>query len=327
MSAEPTETFSPPTEDTVVDLLSTLDVSRLLKLVSSASCLAMEARTCVVRLFDPATGKFAIRDVHGAPEGDDAKALFRLDTKVVTEVVRMGDALRVGDLAQDDAWREFDVAARTFLCMPLRDEGRVLGTVGLYGRVTRGAFEPEAFSAADSEAFSRFTRHVERVVANANALEEGGIDAVDVGTGLPTLPYFRGRLTHEVARARRFKRRLVLMICEVVPGGGSTEDGIEAFERGAFLERRIAKVVRAGLRDYDIVAKIADGRFGMILPEAEDGTVSAIPRVRRAVEAEIEEIRRKVPSLSTIVRFGHAAFPDDGEERDALIFKANRMEI
>ena len=48
---------------------------------------------------------------------------------------------------------------------------------------------------------------------------------LDEATSLPTLKYFQERLLHEISRARRFQRRLVLMICEVqshVPSGSQS---------------------------------------------------------------------------------------------------------
>ncbi|MBP2673423.1 MAG: hypothetical protein H6Q84_263, partial [Deltaproteobacteria bacterium] len=40
-----------------VNIISTLDLSRLLKLVATSSCLILEAETCIIRLLDPQTGK------------------------------------------------------------------------------------------------------------------------------------------------------------------------------------------------------------------------------------------------------------------------------
>jgi hypothetical protein len=61
----------------------------------------------------------------------------------------------------------------------------------------------------------------------------------------------------------------------------------------------------------------------MILPEAEDGQMSAIPRIKKAIIDEVEEIRKSMKNIKVDVRFGHASFPDDGEDNEKLIFKSN----
>jgi diguanylate cyclase (GGDEF)-like protein len=142
----------------------------------------------------------------------------------------------------------------------------------------------------------------------------------DEATGLPTLKYFQERLHHEISRAKRFRRRLVLMICEVdvrIPGDASR------LSRGDQVLRQVAKAVRDSLREYDVVARISEKKFGMILPEAEDGKVSAIPRIKKAIATKADEVRRRNPEARVDVRFGHAAYPEDGDDHERLIFKSN----
>ncbi len=111
------------------------------------------------------------------------------------------------------------------------------------------------------------------------------------------------------------------MICEVqahVPAGSHSRAG-----RADWVMKRVAKAIRATLREYDIVARISEGKFGMILPEAEDGKISAIPRIKKAIAAEAEEIRRRARDARVDVKFGHASFPEDGDDHEKLIFKSN----
>ncbi|NNG45849.1 MAG: hypothetical protein HKM86_01880, partial [Deltaproteobacteria bacterium] len=54
-----------------INIISTLDISRLLKLVATSAALIMEAESCVIRLLDPQTGKYGIREFYGMKgEGD-----------------------------------------------------------------------------------------------------------------------------------------------------------------------------------------------------------------------------------------------------------------
>ena len=179
-----------------------------------------------------------------------------------------------------------------------------------------------SFTTEDLVTFGKFLKYAEKAVVNAIAYERNDrLKNLDETTSLPTLKYFQERLLNEISRAKRFKRRLVLMICEVqahVPAGSRSRAG-----RADWVMKQVAKAIRVTLREYDIVARISEGKFGMILPEAEDGKISAIPRIKKAIATEADEIRRRAKDARIEVRFGHAAFPEDGDDHEKLIFKSN----
>jgi len=228
----------------------------------------------------------------------------------------------VRDAAQEPGWRDFAGVARTLACLPLHGDGEILGTVTIFDKFPHKTFFPSSFTPEDLSTFGKFLRYAEKAVANAIAYERNErLKNLDESTSLPTLKYFQERLLHEISRAKRFERRLVLMICEIqahVPGGPHSRAG-----RGDWVMKRVAKAIRTSLREYDIVARISEGKFGMILPEAEDGKISAIPRIKKAIAAEAEEVHRRAKGSRVEVRFGHAAFPEDGDDHEKLIFKSN----
>ncbi|HWS16213.1 MAG TPA: diguanylate cyclase [Candidatus Methylomirabilis sp.] len=305
-----------------INIISTLDLSRLLKLVATSACLILEAETCVIRLLDPLTGKFGIREYYGMKSEGEQKDLFLMDKKAVTMVLKGEPSVLVRDAAQETGWRDFAGVARTLACVPLHGDGEILGTVTIFDKFPHKTFFPSSFTPEDLATFGKFLRYAEKAVTNAIAYERNErLKNLDESTSLPTLKYFQERLLNEISRAKRFERRLVLMICEIqahVPAGPPSRAS-----RGDWVMKRVAKAIRASLREYDIVARISEGKFGMILPEAEDGKISAIPRIKKAIAAEAEEIRRRAKGARVEVRFGHAAFPEDGDDHEKLIFKSN----
>lgn len=310
-----------------VNIISTLDLARLLKLVATSACLIMEAESCVIRLLDAETGKYGIREFYGMKGDADQKELFRLDMKAVAAVLKGAPSVLVRDVGEEEGWRDFAGVARTLLCMPLRGDGEIIGTVSLFDKFPHKTFFPSSFTADDLGTFEKFIRYVERAISNAIAFERNErLKNLDETTGLPTLKYFQARLLHELSRARRFKRRLVLMICEISPRLAGRELS-SIGPRQEQVIRRLAKAMRGALREYDVVARISEWKFGMILPEAEDGKISAIPRIKKAVLAEGEEIGKRVKGLSVDVRFGHAVFPEDGDDHEKLIFKSNILKM
>ncbi len=309
-----------------VNIISTLDLSRLLKLVATSACLIMEAETCVIRLLDSRTGKYGIRECYGMKTEGEQKDLFLLDKKAVTRILKGEASLLVRDVSAEKEWQEFGDVARTLICLPLQGDDGILGTVTIFDKFPHKTFFPSSFTGDDLATFGKFVRYVEKAVANAIAYERNDrLRNLDESTSLPTLKYFQDRLLHEISRARRFQRRLVLMICEV--SSRVPDEALPKVGRGDWVMKRVAKTIRESLREYDVVARISDAKFGMILPEAEDGRMSAIPRIKKAIAAEVEEIRKKAKDARVDVRFGHATFPEDGVDHEKLIFKSNILRM
>jgi GGDEF domain-containing protein len=307
-----------------INIISTLDLSRLLKLVATSASLIMEAESCVIRLLDSQTGKYGIREFYGMKTEEDQQDLFRMDKKGVTEILKGGPSVLVRNTADEEKWKEFSGVARTMIMLPLRRDGEIIGTVSMFDKFPHKTFSPASFNNDDMGTFEKFARYVEKAIGNAIVFERNEkLKNLDESTGLPTLQYFQSRLLHELSRARRFRRRLVLMICEVTPRVPARE--FSALDREEWVIKRLAKVIRSALRSYDVVSRISDWKFGMILPEAEDGKMSAIPRIKKAILDEAEEIRGIMKELKVDVRFGHASFPDDGEDYEKLIFKSNLL--
>ena len=305
-----------------INIISTLDLIRLLKLVATSASLIMEAEACVIRLLDSQTGKYGIREFYGMKADSEQQDLFRMDKKAVTAILKGTPSVLVRDVEDEAGWEEFAGIARTMLAMPLKREGEIIGTVSIFDKFPHRTFYPASFNGDDVGTFEKFIRYVEKAIANAIIFERNErLKNLDESTGLPTLQYFQGRLLHELSRGRRFKRRLVLMICEVSPRIPTRE--FSAVDREEWVLKRLAKVIRESLREYDVVARISEAKFGMILPEADDGKMSAIPRIKKSIFAEVDEIKKNVKDLRVDLRFGHASFPEDGDDYEKLIFKAN----
>ncbi len=305
-----------------INIISTLDLTRLMKLVATSASLIMEAESCVIRLLDSQTGKYGIREFYGMKAESEQQDLFRMDKKAVTAILKGAPSVLVRDVQDEAGWEEFAGIARTMLTMPLKRETEIIGTVSIFDKFPHKTFYPSSFNGDDVGTFEKFIRYVEKAIANAIVFERNErLKNLDESTGLPTLQYFQGRLLHELARGRRFKRRLVLMICEVTPRIPTRE--FSAVDREEWVLKRLARVIRDSLREYDVVARISDAKFGMILPEADDGKMSAIPRIKKAILSEVDEVKKNFKDVRVDLRFGHASFPEDGEDYEKLIFKAN----
>jgi diguanylate cyclase (GGDEF)-like protein len=124
---------------------------------------------------------------------------------------------------------------------------------------------------------------------------------VDILTGLPNRRALFQRLDAELARCRRSRTTLALLVCEI--------DGLPAGHR---LYKDIASGLRRICREDDCVARMDDGfvlALGAFL--ARD-----LPEKRRLIESLLAEL---APSEALAPRIGAAYYPEDGAYAEDLL--------
>ena len=150
-----------------------------------------------------------------------------------------------------------------------------------------------------------FWRRVEvfgPALENARLLSEARrLADTDHVTGLHNARYFEERLRREIARARRYDRRLGLLVFDLEQGGGA--DLVAAGER-----------IRTAVRATDIASHVGEGRFAIILPEAAEADAE---RLHRRVQFALGG---RVDSGADGVRV-HAGLVELRAEDDANVFR------
>jgi GGDEF domain-containing protein len=139
------------------------------------------------------------------------------------------------------------------LAVPLEAEGARIGTLAVFWR--RTAREP------GDEAIARLEDVAEVLGApleNARRFDEmRRLADLDPITGVQSERYFADRLVREVARARRYERRLALVVFRL-QAEARTSDDLAAFGRH----------LRSSIRSADIPCYLGEGEFAVIAPEA-----------------------------------------------------------
>ena len=142
-----------------------------------------------------------------------------------------------------------------------------------------------------------------------------GRDAV---TGLPDSRSFHARLQTELDRARRHGGPLGLVMVDLDHFGAlNARYGREA---GDHTLMEAALVLRLGLRDSDVLARLGANRFGVLLPEADlVPSRRCSERLRAALEAHAFARVGRVSAS-----FGVAASPRSGVEPLELLDASER---
>jgi diguanylate cyclase (GGDEF)-like protein len=174
---------------------------------------------------------------------------------------------------------------------------------------------PDAFGSEDLRILLAIRGKLALSVEHALQHERADqLAAVDILTGLPNRRALFQRLDAELARCRRSRATLGLLVCEI--------DGLPRIHRqsGAAAARRLSKDIASGLRricrEDDCVARMGEG-FVLALGGF---SVRDLPEKRRLIESLLAELAPSDSGAPPLVpRIGAAYYPDDGAYAEDLL--------
>ena len=284
-------------------LVSTLEIEPLARRIADSLCRETRAQGAVVWLAREDAGVLELSAARGASAVDDAPE--RLETAALPTPLREGKCSVLLAGGEPDA--------PNLLWGVLRCDGALLGVVRLSHKL-----EDDAFDALDQSGVERFLRFAEVAVANARhvrALQRQGLR--EPVTGAHSFDYFRDVAGNEIEKASHFGRRVALLLLELGPRSALARIGGDAVLHPWLAG--ITDQLRRLLRSIDVLAVDSNGRFAMLLPEAD--AVSAALLKRRAL-AGLEEsglFRGLADDVRPSPAAGIAVYPSDGTELDALL--------
>lgn len=147
---------------------------------------------------------------------------------------------------------------------------------------------------------------------------------VDPTTGLFTASTFSWALDHEVRRARRYRRHMVMLLVEM--------DDIEALaarrgpEFADFVRREVASLINENIRNTDTPARIEPDTFAVLLHECKlgDGRVLA-ERLRSTIEQQTFSQVEGDEGAHVTASIAVVAYPESGDGADRLMTKARAL--
>lgn len=147
------------------------------------------------------------------------------------------------------------------------------------------------------------------------------LQTTDNLTGLPNRSRFLGLLSREIARTRRYKRPLSLMLIDV--DGFSRINRLHGRKVGDHLLRTLADLIGNSIRNVDVSARLGDGEIGLLLTDTDiDQAEVAAERFRKRAMDTFIPTGGEEPAKFTI-SVGVAGM--DGRIRDVETFM-NRAE-
>jgi two-component system, cell cycle response regulator len=193
---------------------------------------------------------------------------------------------------------------------PLVVDGTVIGVVMATDRLA-GPFTPA--DAALVRTLCDFAAIALRNALRVGHLRRGGLR--DRETAAYNISYFIDYAGKEIYKARRYGRRFSLVTIQV--------DNLEVLRRAVSdtatrtVHRALIGAVQQVIRDSDILAKVTDDTFYLLLPETD--YFGAQMFTRRALAGFVASPRVASLSVPPSVAVGAATYPKDGDDFDELL--------
>jgi diguanylate cyclase (GGDEF)-like protein len=201
------------------------------------------------------------------------------------------------------------------LVVPLEGLNGVVGVLAMY-QTQRDAFTPDHLRILLAVA-SKVALSVENALKYQQAESSATTDYL---TGLPNARSLFVHLAQEVARCRRMKTSLAVLVCDI-DGFKQINDSFGHLE-GDKLLREFTTRLKDICRGYDYVARMGGDEFVITAPglTAEAAHEKAERLNRAAIESGRHVCGRNLITLSV----GMAFCPEDGTDVERLLAEADR---
>ncbi len=203
---------------------------------------------------------------------------------------------------------------RSLILTPLMNEGRVMGTLGLFSR------HSNVYTHDDLRLLDAIATLASSAISNSVLYERTNELAIrDSLTGLYVRRYFYSRLNEEHRRALITQKPVSVLMCDL--------DFFKALndqyghQAGDLILIQLTEVLRKQTEDA-VLARYGGEEFAIILPEIpQSQAIEQAELIRKAVEQAVFKLRRQEVRMT--VSIGVASFPLDALEVEGLVGKAD----
>ncbi len=305
--------------------LASLDPDDLFRVILEEARKVTSARKG--SLMVPANGgrELKIRAAAGMAERVVDRLRVRAGEGIAGRVFASGTPIVVENIEQDPRFRRRNrprYETKSFLCLPIRRNGRVVGVLNLSDKITGEAFGADDLDLLET-ILSQATLAIERSTYYAQSKELRRISITDPLTGLLNRRYFEERLREELDRATRHRHPLSLIMLDLDHFKRYNDaNGHPAGDKALVL---LGRVLRASVRAIDVVSRFGGEEFAIILPETIKREALLIgERIRSEVETLYFPGEERLPGGRLTVSAGVASFPDDARDLKTLVQRADR---
>lgn len=299
---------------------SILDLDHLLKMILDKSAELVKAERASLMLLDEEAKKLAFKVAMGVHEKVVNQIRYVPEGSISDKVVKLGEPLLVKDVEKElDIKHEkyIDYRSKSFISLPLRINGRVLGVINITDKING-----EVFDENDLRLLKRMSTCATIAIERSEYYEESKklkmLSITDGLTGLFNRRYFQEQIETEIGRSNRFLHPVSLIILDV-------DDFKYYNDRNGHLAgdevlRNISSVLNITTRSIDIATRFGGEEFAIILPGTnKEGALIIAEKIRREVEKTNFTYQKFQPQRKLTVSLGVATYPEDADTTMNLI--------
>lgn len=276
--------------------------------------------TCVIFVVDDKSGK--AEPVHAAGLNEDYFSSRSVNVGkgitgwVIANACSMSDTPPELDLA--DVPAEVASEIRYAISSPLLREDGSFGAFTLYSNGTA------PYIAEHVRLLETVCVHASSALSNALMFEKSKESALtDALTGLPNARALQLMLERRIAECRRLDREPIAVLSIDVNDFKAINDEL-GHGVGDRLLASAAELIKAQLRDMDLLVRYAGDEFVAVLPTATAEVAAMVAeRIRTAVESHKFQVKTG-QAIQIEISVGIGSYPSDGDTADELILAATQ---
>lgn len=274
----------------------------------------LEAEKCSLMLQEKGSGELYIVGSEGLPEEIVKTTRLSLGDPIAGIVAQNHEPLFVKNIEYDDRFSHLkrpQYLGRSFLIAPLVIDEKFVGLINVTDKrseITR----QEPFRDVDLRVLLAIAGKVAIAIDNIELFNELNILAVtDPMTQIYNYRLLSDSLDHEINRKKRVEGNLCVILMDI--DNFKTYNDTFGHLEGDELLKQLGRILKADLRESDIVCRYAGDEFCIVLPDTDiAGARFAAEKIRKTVEQT--QFRRPVT-----VSIGIASYKPGMTKKDILI--------
>ncbi len=248
----------------------------------------------------------------------------KLGEGIAGKVASSGIPLLVDDVEKDNRVRMPNrprFKTKSLLSVPLKLRDKTIGVLNLSDKEDRGAFNESDLNLLASFA-NLASLMIERTWALERTFQLEKLSITDHMTGLYNHRFLRTRLEEELNRSTRNGLNLTVIFIDL--DFFKIYNDIGGHLAGDAALKKAADILKASVRDMDIVVRYGGEEFCIVLPDtSKNEAVQVAERIRQEIEKEKFPKEEDMPFGRLTASFGIASFPEDGHTFTTLIHSAD----
>jgi len=304
-------------------VVSSLDLDEVLQDILASAMAITETPAGSIALYDEQSLRCHLRVHAGLSDKLVAKERWLVKEGGLTHhMLEAGELFIIEDTEKADYFNNplaIEEGIRSLIAVPLKIQNHIVGMLYV------DDFKPRQFPEHRLRILKILSSFAALSINNAQLHAEARkLACTDGLTGLYNHRQFKAMLREEMARSRRYDKKMALIMLDI--------DDFKKFNdahghpEGDKVLSAIACTLRSTLRDSDICFRYGGEEFVALLPET--GITAAIQAATRIGDAVLHNTRRLLADFhpqGVTMSMGVAAYPRDGEDEDTLLKVADDM--